>query len=175
MIDPVITTRRLILRGARAGDADDIYRNINDRDVICMIARPPWPYPRALADEFVATSDASMIEYDGEVIGAIGIAKRAHGFNLGFWIGKPHWGKGFMTEAAAGLIAAFFTDVPDEDLHYEDLHSAYLVDNPASWRVQQKLGFKTVGPCMLQINSRGGAQPGFKTLLKREAFRTLVP
>lgn len=165
MSQRVFRSKRLVLRPPRAADADDVYRNINDWDVISMIARPPWPYPRELADEFVRTASSSVIEYQGEVVGAIGIAGRTHGYNLGFWIGRRYWGRGLMTEAAATLIAAFFADMGDEAVH-----SAYLVDNPASWRVQEKLGFVTAGPCRLNINSRGGDQPGMKTLLTRAAF-----
>lgn len=163
--DLVLKTQRLILRRPRPEDADDVYRNINDWDVIRMIARPPWPYPRALADEFVHTATSSVIEYDGEVVGAVGIAGRQHGYNLGFWLGKSHWGKGLMTEAAAALITVFFAELGDEQIH-----SSFLTDNPASWRVQEKLGFAATGPCRLEINSRGADQPGMRTLLTREAF-----
>jgi RimJ/RimL family protein N-acetyltransferase len=163
--DLVLKSPRLILRPACAEDAEDVYRNINDRDVIRMIARPPWPYPRELADVFVRTTSSSVIEHDGEVVGAISIDGRQHGYNLGFWLGRRHWGKGLMSEAAATLIEAFFADLGDVSLY-----SAYLLDNRASWRVQEKLGFVKVDPCRLDINSRGGEQPGMQTLLARAAF-----
>ena len=165
MPQPTLRSQRLTLRPARPDDASDVYHNINDWDVISMIARPPWPYPRELADEFVRTASSSVIEYEGEVVGAIGIAGRTHGYNLGFWLGKRYWGRGLMTEAATALLQSFFAQMGDEAVH-----SAYLVDNPASWRVQEKLGFVNVGPCRLNINSRGGDQPGVETLLTRQAF-----
>jgi len=158
-------TVRLILRRPRAKDADDIYRNINDWDVIRMIARPPWPYPRSLAEEFVSVSSAHVIEYLGEVIGAVGIAGRQHGSNLGFWHGKRYRGKGLMTEAAAALVEVFFAEASDAKLH-----SSYLVENTGSWRVQEKLGFVQAGPCRLRFKSRGAELPGVSTVLTREAF-----
>ena len=166
MRDQTLRSERLLLRPPRAGDADDVYRNIADWDVIRMIARPPWPYPRELADAFVRTAEALMIEFENEVIGAIGIADRSFGGNLGFWLGKCHWGKGLMTEAARLLVAAYFENRGDVSLH-----SSYLVDNTASWRVQEKLGFIEVGSCTLHINSRGADLPGIRTLLTRTAFK----
>ncbi|MCB1503406.1 MAG: GNAT family N-acetyltransferase [Hyphomicrobiaceae bacterium] len=169
MPDQTYLTKRLLLRPPKPADAADVYRNIADWDVVRMIARPPWPYPRSLADEFVRTSSASVIEYKGEVIGAVGIAARSHGHNLGFWLGKRYWGQGFMTEAAAALITAFFADVGDVALN-----SSYLADNPASWRVQQKLGFVQTGPCVLQIASRDAELPGVKTVLTRAEFQAAM-
>jgi RimJ/RimL family protein N-acetyltransferase len=99
---------------------------------------------------FVRTTSSSVIEHDGEVVGAISIVGRQHGYNLGFWLCRRHWGK--LSEAVATLIEAFFADLGDVSLY-----SAYLLDNPASWRVQEKLGFVKVGPCRLDINSRGRA------------------
>lgn len=160
-----IATDRLLLRPPRAADAEDVYRNIADWEVVSRIARPPWPYPRALADEFVRTASAMVIEHDGEVIGAVGVAQRTHGHNLGYWLGRRHWGRGLMTEAAQGLIAAFFAERGDEPLH-----SSYLLDNVASWRVQEKLGFVAVAPCALRIASRDAELPGMTTLLRRDAF-----
>lgn len=161
-----IVTPRLVLRAPRAADAADIYANINDWDVVSMIARPPWPYPRALADEFVANAIGHVIESGGEVIGAVGIARRDAAPNLGFWIGKRHWGNGLMTEAAAAYVGAFF-DTTSRD---ETVYSSYLVENPASWRVQEKLGFIAVASCMLFNNARGVELPGMQTLLRRSEF-----
>ncbi len=165
-----VRSTRLLLRQPRLQDVDDIYRNIADWDVISMIARPPWPYPRELAEEFVRTSSAFVIEHQGEAVGAISISARQTDYHLGFWLGKRHWGKGLMTEAAEALIAAFFADVGDEPLH-----SSFLVDNQASWRVQEKLGFVQVGTCDLHINARGGTVPGKSTVLTREAFEARCP
>lgn len=166
---PELTTNRLLLRAARVEDADDIYRNINDWDVVRMIARPPWPYPRELADEFVRTTSAAMIVYEGEVIGAVSVGGGSRGFNLGYWMGKRHWGKGLMTEAAAARLAAFYAEAGDVPVY-----SGYLDENPASWRVQAKLGFVPIGAETVAIASRGGgAVAGTRTLLTRRAFKAM--
>lgn len=167
---PTITTARLTLRPPRPEDADDIYRNISDWDVVRMIARPPWPYPRQLADEFVQTAKSHMIERNGEVIGAIGIGKSDQGYSLGYWLGKAHWGQGLMSEAAVALVDRFFRDTGEQELH-----SGYLLDNPPSWRVQEKLGFVPVKQRLIHFNARGAEQPVMETLLTHEAFEARRP
>ncbi len=165
MLERILRSQHRIVRPPLPADADYFCRDINDWDVIRMIALPKWPYPRKLADVFVSTASSSVIECDGEVVGAIGIGRRGQGYNLGFWLGNRYSYKGFMTEAATTLIDAFFADRPDDTLH-----SAYIANNTASWRVQQKLGFIEVGSCRLNINSPGGDQPGMQTVLSRSAF-----
>ena len=140
MPDQTYLTKRLLLRPPKPADAADVYRNIADWDVVRMIARPPWPYPRSLADEFVRTSSASVIEYKGEVIGAVGIAARSHGHNLGFWLGKRYWGQGFMTEAVRTVLPFVFNS-----LWLHRLEAACLPRNVASTRVLERNGFVKEG------------------------------
>ena len=58
---------------------------------------------------------------------------------LGFWFGRDHWGKGFATEAGWAVIAYGF-DVLGLSL----IRSGFFPDNPASGRVQAKLGFRRI-------------------------------
>lgn len=159
------TTERLLLRRAKPEDASDIYRNIADWDVIKMLARPPWPYPRELADEYVRTTKAFMLEHQGAVIGTCTIDGREYGPMLGFWIGKDYWGKGLMTEAATRLVAAYFAETREDELH-----SSHLLDNPGSWRVQEKIGFRPKHEAKFFVNSRGGEHPAMVTVLPRHDF-----
>jgi len=61
-------------------------------------------------------------------------------FMLGYWIGKPYWGRGFATEAAR-RVARFTFD----ELGAERLAAGWFDDNPASGRVLRKLGFQDAG------------------------------
>ena len=158
-------TARLTLRPPRLEDADDIYRYVADWDVVRMIARPPWPYPRELAEEFARTAHALVIERQGSVIGAVGINRRPSGCMLGFWLGKAYWGRGLTSEAVQAAIGGYFAETAENDLL-----SGYFLDNPASWRIQDKCGFVAIGEERVHINSRGGEVAGMRTLLTREAF-----
>lgn len=160
-----LKTPRLTLRAVRPEDAEDIHRHIADWDVVRMLALPPWPYTRQDAIEFAALRTGHALECDDEVIGVAGIESRGGKVTLGYWIGRDHWGRGLMTEALTALVANHF-ERPDA----EPLYAGYAFDNPASWRVQQKLGFVKVGEELTHIVSRGEKVREIKTKLTREEF-----
>jgi RimJ/RimL family protein N-acetyltransferase len=58
---------------------------------------------------------------------------------MGYWISRPYWGQGFATEACLALIEIART------LALPSLEGSHFVDNPASARVLEKLGFEPVG------------------------------
>lgn len=63
---------------------------------------------------------------------------------LGYWIGKPYWGRGYCTEAARAIVRYGF-----DDLHLHRIHSSHFASNPASGRVMQKIGMTREG-CLRQ-------------------------
>ena len=75
----------------------------------------------------------------GSVVGAIGLAP-AHideGVELGFWIGKPYWGRGYATEAARALLGFAFYD-----LGVTQIVAGAFRENRASLCVLEKVGFE---------------------------------
>lgn len=82
---------------------------------------------------------------DGRVIGAIGLsmngdsklAEAEDACELGYWIGKPFWGQGLVTEAAEALLCRAFTE-----LGMQRVWCGYYEGNEKSKRVQEKLGFR---------------------------------
>ena len=63
---------------------------------------------------------------------------------LGYWVGEPHWRRGFATEAAHALV-----DLAFRATAISVLHASARVINPASRRVIQKCGFQYAGQGML--------------------------
>jgi [ribosomal protein S5]-alanine N-acetyltransferase len=59
---------------------------------------------------------------------------------LGYWIGKPYWGRGFCTEAARAVLRYAFTE-----LGLNRVHAYHFHHNPASGRVLQKIGMTHEG------------------------------
>lgn len=59
---------------------------------------------------------------------------------LGYWIGRPHWGRGYATAAARIAI-----DLAFRDLVTERLTAMCLDTNAASWRILEKVGFRFTG------------------------------
>jgi RimJ/RimL family protein N-acetyltransferase len=142
-------TERLLLRPGWAEDAPALARAIADEQVVRNLATAPWPYVLEDAEAFLASPrDPAMPSFlitertDGEprIIGSCGLGRRPSGaVELGYWIGRAHWGKGFATEASRALIEIART------LKLSRLEASHFLDNPASGRVLEKLGFKPTG------------------------------
>jgi RimJ/RimL family protein N-acetyltransferase len=76
-----------------------------------------------------------------QVVGVCGLLDvSAEAAEMGYWVGRPFWGRGYATAACAQLVAFAFDRVPVRRLH------AYpLARNRASCRVLEKLGFALEG------------------------------
>jgi 8-oxo-dGTP diphosphatase len=164
-----LRTERLTLRPLRAGDAADLHRLVNDWEVAKMLARVPFPYPRELADEWVATTHRLMAEgrawhlaivgaeQDKEVlVGCVGLtldaeAKQAE---LGYWVGRKFWGHGVGPEAAGRLARWALAH-----LGIDRLVASALAENARSQAVLRRLGFRDAGTGAQDFVSRGGAMP----------------
>ena len=74
----------------------------------------------------------------GRLVGAIGLSihKKNRVAELGYWIGKPHWNKGYATQAAEALLEYAF-----EHLSI----TRHMTGNPASGRVMEKIGMQFEG------------------------------
>ncbi|MEP1521412.1 GNAT family N-acetyltransferase [Ascidiaceihabitans sp.] len=160
-----LTSERLILRPFVPQDADAIVAALNDAETCRGLTVVPYPYTKQDADQFISegTAQASAVCLkDGQLIGCIGL-----GAQLGYWFAKPHWGKGYATEAALAVLADHFAHSDT------DVMSGYVDDNFASAAVLRKLGFVVVGNTMLHIRSRGIAVPAKSVCLTRTHWEAL--
>lgn len=143
-------TERLLLRPGWAEDAPALHQAISDEAIVRNLASAPWPYSPADAEAFLATErpadQATFLIFrrtmgSPQLIGTIGIAQRPDGeMEFGYWIARPHWGLGFATEAGRAVL-----DIARHGLRLRKLAAGHFVDNPASGRVLEKLGFKPTG------------------------------
>ncbi|MBY0564913.1 MAG: GNAT family N-acetyltransferase [Hyphomonadaceae bacterium] len=144
----LIESKRLKLRTLRMRDAPRIARYVGDPAVGRNLAMTPLPYLENAAEGWIMTLAARAplkqdfvraIEAQGEgLVGVIGAHKRSNGaFEIGYWIGRPFWGRGVATEA----LLAFAV----EARALGPLQSGHFVDNPASGRVLEKGGFVYTG------------------------------
>ena len=167
-----LTTRRLRLRPLRPADASRLRDLCGNRRVAENLERVPHPYPEELAETWIAAQPAARarceayvfaIELAGDLIGVVGIERRAEGdYALGYWLGEPWWGQGLMSEAAARAVRFAF-----EDLNLPTLVSRYFVDNPASGRILEKCGFRVVGHRRVASMARGGEVDSVDLVLSR--------
>jgi len=87
--------------------------------------------------------------------------------DVGFWLGRPYWGRGYMTEAATAILSWLF-ETTDHDM----VTAGAFADNPASIRVQEKLGFTVCGESRQMCRARGQELPHIDLVLTRDNFMT---
>jgi RimJ/RimL family protein N-acetyltransferase len=171
-----IESERLVLRPLRAVDLDDLIREVSDFAVSRMLARVPFPYTRGDAEAFLAAarrsgnSDLALsVTRNDRVIGGIGLTALRGQREFGYWLGRRHWGRGYATEASRAFLAHVFAA-----FELESVRSGVFVDNPASLRVQTKLGFIEVGRRQVECLARGCRVEHIDTVLTRADFRRLA-
>ncbi|MEO1659766.1 MAG: GNAT family N-acetyltransferase [Pseudomonadota bacterium] len=166
MADPIILrTRRLLLRPPLPDDAAQIAERIGVKEVAWNLGRAPYPYKKSDADDWIErvpqgwVDDTAYVllithEMDG-VIGCVGLdLKPMDVWEIGYWLGKPWWGRGYVTEATAAVM-----DWAETAMELRQFASGHFTDNPASGKVLKKLGFVPVGETELFGLARGRKDP----------------
>lgn len=145
-----IGTERLILRAPVAADAPVMVELANDPRVAGNVARLPFPYTQAHAEEGLA----QIAAYDPRREVAFAIEHRHFGFigmlsfherqprrpEVGYWVGRPFWGRGYATEALEASLRW-----AKGDWRRNVVWAGHFADNPASGQVLCKAGFLYTG------------------------------
>jgi [ribosomal protein S5]-alanine N-acetyltransferase len=150
---PTLETERLTLRPFTPEDATAVYQLVKEWDVASTTLNIPHPYEPAMADSWIRSHTISAAAGDGFTLALI---ERAGGAligsialrlspphdrgELGYWVGRPYWGQGYITEAARAVMKHGF-----EVLNLNRIEAHHLTRNPASGRVMQKLGMTWEG------------------------------
>jgi RimJ/RimL family protein N-acetyltransferase len=146
----VLMTQRLILRRWNQKDAEDLYRYACDPDVGPIAGWPPHKNPdesRAVIRDVLNGREAYAIclKEDGRAIGAIELKLNGHTdltdrddeCEMGYWLGKPFWGRGIVPEAVSEMLRRAF-----EDIGMQKVWVGYYEGNSKSKRVQEKCRFR---------------------------------
>lgn len=150
---PTLFTDRLLLRPFELVDAPRLQELAGVREVADTTLNIPHPYPDGAASLWIASHVPAWLDQTGvtfaitdrmigDLMGAIGlVCNTSHASGeLGYWVAKEHWKRGYCTEAARAVLAFAFDSL---DLHR--VHATHFVRNPASGRVMQKLGMQFEG------------------------------
>ncbi len=142
-------TERLLLRPGWAEDAPALAAAIADEVIVRNLATAPWPFRLRDAEAFLAQPRDPILpsflifertDSAPRLIGSCGLGRRPSGaVELGYWIARPFWGSGFATEAGFALIEVA------RALGIARLEGSHFLDNQASARVLEKLGFSPIG------------------------------
>ncbi len=173
-----LTTQRLLLRPPEPADAEQLHRLVNDWGVVRMLSRLPFPYPRTLTDEWIASTAAQRSagrachliitgQQDGQAlaIGCVGLRLdlTPRVANLGYWVGRRYWGHGVATEAVGRVARWALANLPIDRI---EAHVA--ADNPASSAVLRRIGLREVGTGRESFLARGGDHPVVRFAATRE-------
>jgi RimJ/RimL family protein N-acetyltransferase len=140
-------TQRLLLRPGWLEDAPQLFRAIADEAIVRNLATAPWPYRPEDAETFL-TRERSPAEP------AVLIFLR-EGTMAPELIGGDHWGRGYATEAGRALLAT-----ARASLRMKRFEAGHFLDNPASGRVLEKLGFRATGAILPRFSlARGELAP----------------
>ncbi|KMQ63792.1 GNAT family acetyltransferase [Chryseobacterium sp. BLS98] len=145
---PVIETERLILSQLQEGDIPFVTEYLQDKIFSDLTSNIPYPYTREHAEFWMKMSRESfenntgytfaVRNKEGNILGAIGLHDREDDkAELGYWMGKPFWNKGYITEAATALIGFGF-----QELQLNKIYATYFLQNPASGRIMEKVGME---------------------------------
>lgn len=138
-------SERLFLRPAFPEDCGAILAGIGEESIVRNLARAPWPYTLDDARNFAALPQDTrlphfLVTVPGKgVIGSAGMGEHEGEPELGYWIAREHWGRGYATEAAGAVLKVA------RALGHRRVVAGHFVDNPASGKVLRKLGFVPTG------------------------------
>jgi RimJ/RimL family protein N-acetyltransferase len=149
-----LRSNRIILRKLKDTDANDIYKNAKDKEVVRFTLNIPHPYLYSDATKFISSSIIKWNKKENftfgitptstnKVIGIITLKDidwRNKKAELGYWLGKKYWGKGIMTEAVGLILCHGF-----RDLKLHRIYAYIFEKNTASEKVLRKSGFTLEG------------------------------
>ena len=145
----MLKTERLLLRKWQESDAESLFEYAKNPEIGPIAG---WPPHKSVEDSLHvirnvlngAESYAICKKENGKAIGAIELILNGHTemtdrddeCELGYWLGQPFWGRGYVPEAVREILRHGF-----EDLGMRTIWCGYYDGNQKSKRVQEKVGF----------------------------------
>ena len=145
----ILQTERLVLRRWRETDAESLYEYAKDPAVGPAAG---WPAHKSLEESQAVIRevfqgpecyaicelgrDRAIGAVELKLRGSTDMTDREDECELGYWLGKPFWGRRYMPEAAEALLRRGF-----QDLGMTAVWCGCYDGNAKSKRVQEKLGF----------------------------------
>jgi RimJ/RimL family protein N-acetyltransferase len=175
--DLVLETPRLVLRRPTRDDADALALLADDPGIAENLSTLPHPYGRDDALAFIDGTDVgphrlTLAIYrrdDGAFLGTIGLMPRdGERSVIGYWLGRPHWGRGLATEAVQAVV-----DFAFEVIGSDAVAATARVTNGASRRVLEKCGFQYAGQGMGPSLYHRGMVPIDRFRLERSIWWSL--
>jgi ribosomal-protein-alanine N-acetyltransferase len=150
---PILKTKRLILRPFTLDDALAVQRLAGDKEIADTTINIPHPYPDGAAEEWIGmhteqfqrgrvVTYAVVLKDSGQLIGAISltVTSRFDYGEMGYWICRESWNRGYCTEAAQAILEYGFGT-----LGLNKIFAEHFTRNEASRAVMEKIGMSFEG------------------------------
>ena len=178
----ILHTERLTLRSWTEEDAEDLYEYAKDPEVGPIAG---WPAHKDVEESRNVIKDVLAVEEcyaicekgSNHAIGSIALklngstdmTERDDECEMGYWLGKPYWGRGYMPEAARALLRHGF-----EDLGMTTVWIGYYDGNMKSKRVQEKVGFVYHHTCnAVEVSLMNEIRVGHTNYMTREHWEKI--
>lgn len=147
-----IVTGRLVLRPFAPGDEAGLSEILSDWEVTRWLStNVPFPFTIQDAEQMIATrtkdwdagTGASYGVFDrqgGDQLGGMRIFALQGVSEVGYWLGRSAWGKGYGTEILKAVVEACFTFSP-----LQEIVAQTAEENIGSQRILEKAGFSRAG------------------------------
>ena len=179
----ILQTQRLILRPWQETDAESLFEYARDPDVGPIAG---WPAHKCVEESLDVIRHvlqgvecyAVCLKEDNRAIGAIELilhdraqtARCGDECELGYWLGKPFWGRGYMPEAARALLRRGF-----EELGMRCIWCGHYEGNVKSRRVQEKLGFVYHHSCDdVPVPLMDEVRTGHTSCMTKEHWKSII-
>jgi RimJ/RimL family protein N-acetyltransferase len=152
-LSPRIETGRLVLRPLEPVDAEAIAVYLGDIEVARWLVRVPHPFSVEDAADFInqccttaslgtATTLGLVVRGDDRAIlrGIVALHSLDTRPEIGFWLGRPFWGHGLMSEAVDATLTWAYAS-----LDVDAIAAGAFQGNVASLTIQARQGFEVVG------------------------------
>lgn len=143
-----IRSERLFLRPAWPEDSEELAVLMTDDSVVRNIAAIHWRLTAEDAQRYITRPRERLLPHffitlptaDGaKPIGSIGLGRDGDDVEIGYWIGRRHWGQGYATEATRAVLGLA------KAIGHRRIVAQHFADNAASERVLTKAGFRPTG------------------------------
>ncbi|MEM5871758.1 MAG: GNAT family N-acetyltransferase [Candidatus Aenigmatarchaeota archaeon] len=148
-----ISGEKVTLKKLKEKYTIQIYKNLQDKEIVKWTLIP-WPYKKRDAFNFVKTAKEKLKKREAytfgiflkgtdKLVGCISlknVSKENKNGELGYWIGRKYWNKGYATEAVKLILHFAF-----KKLKLHKVYAVVLEENIASVKVLEKNGFRIEG------------------------------
>jgi len=145
----------------------------NDRVIADNLATMPHPYSlddayhwiQIVGEMAVGAAFVIILKANNQFIGVCGSGPVDDNdeIDFGYWIGVEHWGNGYATEAARAVLSHVF-----ETFKFDLITTDFKINNKASGRVLQKLGFEQMGQRVRHCEANGQDMVTMKVQLQQK-------